>query len=271
MPWPTRSTYPVRQAYNTDVTDAEWEILEPLLPLTTPSPYFAVTPVREIVNAIFYIKRTGTQWRNLPHDFPRWELVARYFYKWKKSGVWKDMNTVLRRRVRERAERNAEPTAASMDTQSTKTTEMGGPRGFDAGKKVKGRKRGIVVDVLGLVIALVVLPANVQESEVGRVLIAQAKQATPTLKKIWVDGGFNSKQLHQEAASYPLSLEIVKRPEEAKGFVLLHHRWVVERTFGWWNWERRLAKDFERRESTTETWVYITMCRVMVRRMASSA
>jgi putative transposase len=268
MPWPTRTTYPTRQAYPTDLSDAEWQIVAPFLPRVTPSAHVAVTPTREIVHAIYSSKRTGAQWRSLPHDVPKWQLVAHYFYKWKKQRVWETMNTALRQRVREEAGRNAEPTAGSMDTQSVKTTEMGGEWGFDAVKKTKGRKRGIVVDVLGLLITVVVVMASMQESEVGRLLLPKARVEAPVLKKRWVGGGFNSKHLPADAAASLFDLEIVKCPDEAKGFVLLPRRWTVERTFGWWNWERRLAKDFERQADTTETWVYITMGRILSRRLA---
>ena len=179
-----------RISYPTDLTDAEWAILEPWIPPVTRSAYYEVTPRREIVNALVYLDRTGVQWRNLPHDFPNWQLVYHYFQKWTKMGIWKRALDTLRRQVRVQQSRTEEPTVAILDSPSVKTTEMGGERGFDAGKKVKGRKRHVVVDGLGLVLALWISSASVQDRDAGPKLVEPIHRDVPTVRKVWVDSGY---------------------------------------------------------------------------------
>lgn len=257
--------------YPSDMTDAEWAVLEPLLP-----PPACATPGgghperycrREIVDALRYLVDQGCKWRGLPRDFAPWKRVYAYFLRWEKACVTEHLVDELRRRVRAAAGREPEPSAAIIDSQSVRAaaTVGAGTRGWDNGKKVTGRKRHIAVDTLGLLICVFAGPANVQDRDAARVLLGLLHLVCPTVKLVWADGGYAGQLIKTAKRWWSLTLEIVKRSDAMKTFVVLPRRWVVERTFSHLSNARRVVRDYERFEETHEAMVRWAAIRLMTR------
>lgn len=254
--------------YETDLTDAQWDYLQPMLP--KPKKYGRPpTDRRQVINAILYLLKGGAQWRLLPKTFPPWKTVYHIFRAWSRDCTWAALNDALRTCVRLDAGRQAPPSAAILDSQSVKSDGHGGAVGFDAGKKIKGRKRHVIVDTLGLVLGAVVTPASCPDRDGAQQVLQCVGGWFPKLRKLWVDGGYTGKAFHQWVRDRwsKLEVEVVKRSDSLQGFAVLPRRWVVERTFGWFMRHRRLVRDYERTEASAEAWIHLTMIRLQLRRL----
>lgn len=256
-----------RKTYPTDLSCKQWKLLENMLP---PPELFGrkrVVDLREIINALCYVARAGCQWRMLPEGFPKWQTVYYYFRKWRESEWFLALNQTLRKLVRKKSGKHTEPSAAIIDSQSVKTDEQAEACGYDAGKKVKGRKRHILVDTLGLLLIVKVLTADIQDRDGAKLLFSNIKEQMPRLQLVWADGGYRGKLISWVAIKCLWILEIVKRNDDLKIFQVLPKRWIVERTFSWLNRNRRLSKDYERKTTSSEAWIYFSMSILMLKRL----
>lgn len=256
-----------RRAYSSDLLDVQWSLIEPLLPTPKPGGRRREVDIREVVNAIYYVLKTGCAWKDLPHDFPAEGTVRDYFHQWRRAGVWERVHDALRRASRVQANREPDPSAGVIDSQSVKATRTTGTRGFDAGKKINGRKRHILVDTLGLLVFVAVQIASVQDRDGAKPVLQGAATKSARLAKVWADGAYAGQLIGWTARECGWELEIVKRSDQAQGFEVLPRRWVVERTLSWISNYRRLSKDYEYWESTSQTMVHLAMTHVMLKRL----
>lgn len=255
------------EQYPSDLTDRQWQILRTLLPKAAKR---GRPPVcrRWILNAILYVNRTGCQWRSLPHDFPKWKTVYTIFWRWRQLGVWQQIHEALCRRVRQQSGKKPTPSVAIVDSQSIRTAEGGEERGYDAGKKITGRKRHLAVDTLGLIWAVVVHAAYWQDHD-GACFVLQKLSVFGRLRVVFADNAYNRQGLPQWVKeTFGWILQTVLHPVDAKGFVVLPKRWIVERTFAWLARSRRNSRDYERTTESSETMIYLTMIALMSRRLA---
>jgi putative transposase len=252
--------------YTSDVRDAEWALVEYCFPQPLPKGRRRKHPFRELLNAIFYLVRTSCQWRNLPKDFAPWKTVYHYFRLWTRSGLLAEIHHHLREHARLLAGRKRQPTAAIIDSQSVKSSQTSGERGYDAAKKIVGRKRHLLVDTLGLMLMVLVLPADVQDRDGARQLLQSCGGQKTRLKCLWADKAYAGALVGWVKSLWRLALHIVERT--GSGFQVQPRRWVIERTFGWLVRFRRLSRDYERKAQVSESMVYLAMIRLMLARIA---